>query len=820
MLHDLRFALRTLRQNTGFALVAIVSLALGIGVNAAIFSVADAMILRPLSVPHAAQLISVRSQLRGETGLLLNFTDVSKPDFDDFRDKSRSYAGLAAYQFSPFAFAKEKDVLPEAKFGALVSGDFFRVLDVEPKLGRGFRRDEDQVAGRDAVAVLSHDTWVNEFGATPDVLGRTIYLGGIAFQIVGVAPESFTGPNLYVRSALYIPLAMGPRLLGDIGKEALTRRDLRQLSVLGRLKPGVSVAEAAAEARVIAAQLAQAYPASNRTVTMVVDTEVRNRLAADSTSGLLAGILMFFAGLVLLIACGNVANLMLSRARGRAREIAVRIAIGAGRTRLIRQLLTESLVVAVSGGAVGLFLAGLWIDRAGPYRIPGDVPVVIEPTIDPRVLVFTLLVSVVSAILFGLVPAIQSARTDLVETLKLGRADGGKRRRLLGRNGLVVAQVAGSVVLLIIASQAYRGAGILLSGAPGYRTDHVLTASFNPTVVHCSPDEVRAFYKRLLDEARMLNGVKSAALSQGLPLLPWTYDRSRVAPEGFRLPPGTEAVSVFSDAVSDGYFDTLNIQIVRGRAFQPTDTAAAPRVAVVNEQFARKYYPNQDPVGRRFRLGGNTGPMIEIVGLARQSIYLMPGEPAMEYLYLPAGQEPRTGMTLLLHTTDDPTDLAQPLRQLVRRLDPVQPVVGLRTMQEVFDQRGKATVNMLTHSVSAMGLLGLTLALVGLYGLMTYSVGLRQREIGIRLAVGAAPSGVLSMVLRQGMLLAGIGVAIGLLLSLMAGRALTVGLGVHSFNVPLLVLVVLALFAMAALGAYIPARRASLLDPNVVLRQE
>jgi len=820
MLKDFRFALRTLRQNPGFALVAIISLALGIGVNAHIFSVADAIILRPLSVPHPGQLVAIRSQLNGEGTKILNTTAVSYPDFEDLRDKSRSYAGLSAFSFSEFGFATEKGALAEAKFGALVSGDFFQTLEAEPQLGRGFRRDEDKVPGRDAVVVLSHDLWVNKFGAAPDVLGRTIFLSGIDFKIVGVAPEWFTGPNFYVRPALYVPLAMGPRLSGDTSEKELKQRDRRDLSVMGRLKPGVSVAEAAAEARVIAAQLAQAYPATNRTSTILADTEVGSRLKTDPTSGMIAGILIILAGLVLLIACGNVANLMLSRARGRAREIAVRLAIGAGRGRLIRQLLTESLTVALLGGALGFFLAGLLIDRLGPVRIPGDVPVVIEPKLDPRVLLFTLLVSVVSAILFGLVPAIQSARTDLVETLKLGRAGGRKRRRLLGRNGLVVAQVAGSVLLLIIASQATRGAALLLSGSPGYRTDHVLTASFDPTLVRYTPDQTRAFYKRLLDESRMLNGVESAALSQGLPLLPWTYGRSRVAPEGFRLQPGTEALDVFSGSVSDGYFATLNMPIVRGREFQPTDTASTPRVVVVNEQFARKYYPNQDPIGKRLRLGGSTGPMIEIVGLSKQSIYLIPGEPPQEYLYLPAAQEPRTGMTLLLHTTADPGDLVAPLRQLVQRLDPALPIVGVRTMQEVYDQRGKANVNMLTHSLTAMGLLGLVLALVGLYGLMTYSVGLQQREIGIRIAIGANPGGVLSMVLRQGMMLAGTGVVIGLLLSLMVSKALTAGLGVASFNVPLLVLVVLGLLVMAGLGAYFPARRASLLDPNIVLRQE
>jgi predicted permease len=819
MLNDLRYALRMLRHNPGFALVAILSLALGIGANAAIFSLADALILRPLPVPHAGQLITIQSRVRGEGNSMLPLSDVSYPDFADLRDRNTSFAGLAAAQFAPLGFAAEKGALPEAKFSVLVSGNFFRVLDVRPQLGRDFLPEEDKVAGRDAVAVLSYDLWKNQFAADPGVLGRAIYLSGIEFKVVGVAPESFTGPYFYLRPALYVPLAMGPRLLGDIQQQTLQQRDLRHTIVQGRLKPGVSLREAAAEIQVIAAQLASAYPATNRNTTLLVDTELQVRLRQQPVSLLLSGFLLILAGLVLLIACGNVVNLMLSRARARSREMALRLAIGASRGRLVRQLFAESLVVALAGGAAGLLIATSYIDRFGTYRLAGDVPVVIELHLDPRLLLFTLAASLVSAVLFGLAPALQSGKTDLVRSLKLGKADDGKRRRFLGRNTLVIAQVAGSLVLLIFASQAYRGAAALLS-SPGFRTDHVLTASFNPSLVRYTPEQTQEFYKRLLDEARMLNGVESAALAQGLPLLPWTWSQSRVAPEGFRLPPGTETVTVPSVVVSDGYFAALDIPILKGREFARTDTPATPRVAIVNEQFARKYYPNQDAIGKRFRLEGKTGTLVEIVGLAKQSTYMIPGEPAVDYLYLASAQEPHQDLTLLLHTTAATGDFSAPLRDLVRKLDPAQPVVALRTMATVYDQRATATVGMLTHSMAGMGLLGLTLALVGLYGLMTYTVSLRQREIGIRMAIGAHPGGVLRMVLRQGLTLGGTGVLIGLALSLAASRALTVGLGVSSFNLPLVGLVAVGLLGIAALGAYIPARRASLLDPNVVLRQE
>jgi len=820
MLSDLRYALRTLRQNPGFALVAIVSLALGIGANAAIFSLADASLLRPLSVPHPSQLITVQSHMRGEgNSMLASFLGLSYPDFTDLKDRSKSFAGLTGARFVPFGLAREKGALPQAKFGALVTADFFRVLDVHPALGRGFRPEEDQVAGRDAVVVLSYDLWKNEFAASPGILGKTIYLNGIDFTVVGVAPEEFTGPDVFVRPALYAPLAMGPRLTGDTQERMLRQRGDRSLEIKGRLKPGVSLGQAAAEAQVIAQQLAQSYPDTNRNTSLAVDTDVQGRMKQQPSNLASMGFMLVLAGIVLLIACGNVMNLMLSRARARSREIAVRLALGAGRGRLLRQLLVESLVIAVLGGAAGLLVTQAGVGFLSQIRVPGDIPVVIDVRLDARVLLFAFFASVASAIVFGLVPAWQSTKTNLVKSLKLGKSDNGKRR-FLGRNALVIGQVAGSMVLLVFASQSYRGARILLSSPPGYRTDHVLTASFDPTLTRYTPAQTRQFYKQLLDKARLQNGVESAALTEGLPLLPWNWTMNQVIPEGFQLAPHTESVNVFGVAVTDGYFASLGVPLVEGRDFRAEDTADSPRVAIVNEQFARKYYPQQNPIGKRFRLQGRRGPMVQIVGLARQSTYLFPIEPPTEFLYVPLSQNPHSGMTLLLHTAGDPTGFAAPLRDLVRSLDAGQPIIGIRTMQEVFDQRGRDTLNLVIQSMAAMGILGLTLALVGLYGLMTYSVGLRQREIGIRMAVGADSAGVLRMVLKQGMVLGGSGVALGALLSLMANHVLTSGMGARSFSMPLLALVVIGLLAAAGLGAYVPARRASLLDPNIVLRQE
>jgi len=497
----------------------------------------------------------------------------------------------------------------------------------------------------------------------------------------------------------------------------------------------------------------------------------------------------------------------------------VRLAMGAGRVRLVGQLLTESLVIAILGGGLGLLLALAGAHRFSQIRIPVDVPIVVDIRIDPEVLLFALLMSVVSAVLFGLAPALQSTRADLVPALKAAGVAPGKRRRFLGRNALVVAQVSGSLVLLVLATQAYRGARNILASPPGFRTDHILMASFNPSLARDTAEQTREFYRRVDEQARTLPGVKSAALAQAMPMVP-TSPMIRVVPEGVPLPPGAEAVSAFMNTVSDGYFRTLGVPLVKGREFAETDRADSARVVIVNEQFAHKYYPNQDAIGKRLRLNGADGPFAEIVGVAKQGKYVFPVEPPMEYLYLPLAQTPAAGMTLMLQTEGPSAALTGPMRDMVRSLDSRQPIYGVRTMEEFYDVRAHKTLGFVTDAMGELGILGLVLAMVGLYGLMTYSVSLRHRELGIRMAIGADPNSVIGMVIRQGMILAGSGVAIGLSLSLAAAKPIAALLQGHGFNLPLVALGALALLAMAALGAYIPARRASRVDPNTVLRQE
>jgi macrolide transport system ATP-binding/permease protein len=827
MLSDLRYAIRTLRHNPGFAVIAILSLALGIGANTAIFSLAEFLLLRPLPVPRASEVVVVQAQLRGESTGLLQEAGLSYPDFIDLQRKSKSFAGLTASQYFPFGFAHDRTTQPKMKYGALVSGNFFDVLGVRPGLGRSFRADEDKVPGRDAVVVLGHDLWETEFVSSPDVVGKSIFLNGLPFTVVGVAPEPFRGPIVWMRADLYVPLAMQPALAGGSQQNELEMRGLRALRVQGRLKPGVSVRLAAAEARVLSEQLAQEYPETNRTCWLEVGTFWQTQIEQYPIPAMAFLFMMALAGVVLLIACANIMNLMLSRASARSREIAVRMAVGAGRVRLIRLLLTESLVIAILGGALGLLIAQAVAALFSRFRIPSDIPIVLDFGLDSQVLLFALLVSAASAILFGLAPALQSTKPDLVAALKSGAVAEDKQRRFLGRNALVIAQVAGSLLLLVFATQIFRGLSILLSSPLGFRADHVLTAGFNPMLARDSMEQTKEFYRQLLDQARTLTGVKSAALSQSVPLMETPalsqmggFSSTQVIPEGVQLPTGTETVRLISNTVSEGYFRTIGVPIVDGREFLLSDRADTPRVVIVNEQFARNYYPSQGAIGKRLRLNGATGPFAEIVGVAKQSTYLNPFEPPLECLYLPLAQNPTAAMTLMLETEGPPAEEAGPLRDLVRRLDTNQPIYAVRSMQEVCDLTVKQRMDVIREIVGGLGLLGLVLALVGLYGLMTYSVSLRYREIGIRMAIGAAPVAVVRMVLKQGMGLAGSGVVIGLLLSLAVSKPTTAMVGGHGFNLPLVALVTIALLAMAGVGAYLPARRASRVDPNTVLRQE
>jgi predicted permease len=813
MLNDFRYAIRTLRQNPGFALTAIVSIGLGIGANATIFSLADGLLFRPLPVPNASQVVTLKSRTPSGT-----FDNLSYADYADFRDKSRSFDGVVAYKIAMFGFAADSKTQPQLKAGYLVSGNFFHVLGTEPRIGRGFRPAEGEVPGRDAVVVLGHDFWKNEFGSNAAVLGRAIRLNGLDFTVIGVAPESFKGIDQYIRPSFFVPAMMAPDLTA-LKSEVLTDRSDRSFAVKGRLKPGTSIQAADAETAALAKSLAQSFPATNGAFGAAVRTEMQTRRDFSQGDVVLVGLLFSIVIVVLLIACGNVANLMLSRGRDRSREIAVRLALGASRARLVRQLMVESLLIALAGGAMGLLIALFGVEVLSTIQIPSDLPIQLSFKLDGRVLTMTLLVSFACAILFGLMPALQSTKTDLIPTLKAGASDIA-RKRLFGRSALVTLQVAGSLVLLVAATQLFRGFSYVLSHSPGFRTDHLLTMTFDPALVRYSPIQTEQFYKTLTDRARAVPGVKSAALTNALPM-GTNFQTETVVPEGHQFPTGKTSIEVLSSVVDHNFFGTFGVPLLRGRPILATDLADSPRVAVVNEAFA-EHYLGENPIGKRIQIKDREkgDPWVQVVGVTTTGQYLSIVAPPTEYLYLPLSQNARTRMTLLAESYGDPAALAAPLRKMVGAIDSNVPISGVRTMGDFFEQRAVKTLHFIDGIVGVAGLLGLALALVGLYGVMAYQVARRTREIGIRMAIGAARPQVMKMILKQAAVMAVTGAGIGMLLCYAGGRALTSGMGVPSFDPLLFALVPIGLLLTTLLAAAIPARRASRVDPMLALRQD
>jgi macrolide transport system ATP-binding/permease protein len=815
---DLKYALRMVAHSKLFTLLVVLTLGLGIGANSAIFSVADAMLLRPLPVFRPSEIVTLSTL--SPSSFTESVGALSYRDYLDYRDKAKSFEGFAAFSFlRNFAFASRTGEVPKLKGGLLVSGNLFRVMGVQPELGRDFNSEEDRVPGRNPVIVLGNEFWQSEFGGDRSVIGRRVLLNGIEFSIIGIAPEKFTGLDLYVRPDVYVPVVMWPRLVADANENPLEDRADRELIVKGRLKPGISIAQARAEVRVIAENLQRAYPKTNRNEIANLRTELAMRIQTDPSDAALTGLLLGLAGAVLLIACANVAGLLLGRARTRSREIAVRLAIGAGRFRLMRLLLTESLLIAFIGGAVGVALGYAGIEFFRRYQIPTDLPIRFSVALDKRVFLFSLAISLVSAVLCGLAPALKITRTNLVSGLKTADVDIPGSRRLLGRNALVICQVATSLALLTAALQMVRGFQEKWRRGPGFRTDHLLTMGFDPQLVRYTEAQTQRFYKDLVRRVRLLPGVKSAAVAGALPMGN-NLDAVKVVPEGYQMPKGKDSFPVDMDVVDESYFQTFGVQMARGRIFRETDTAASPKVAIVNEQFAKHYWPDTNALGKRFRIDNANGPMVEIVGISKTAKYEWIGEPPTEFIYLPLAQRPRSEMTLLVESQGPSATAAEPVRELVRNIDAGQPIFNVRTIEEFYKKKIVLAPVMILQAVSAMGLIGLALALAGLYGLMSYATGRRTREIGIRMAVGADATDVVAMVLRQALLVVFGGVGIGLILAVAAEKGLNALFEASGTDVGAYLLILPLLLCATMIAAFIPARKASRIEPTHALRYE
>jgi macrolide transport system ATP-binding/permease protein len=807
--NDIRYGLRMLAASPGFTAVAILSLAIGIGANTSTFSLADAMLLRPLAVPQSSEIVRVMSTSPSE-----RYGWVSYPDYLDFRNGVKSLSGLLAYNQLPVGFNKDSNSTARPKLGIAVSPNFFDVLGLHFALGRVFRSDED----RSSVAVISDTLWQSEFDRDPSIIGRSISLSKLDFTIIGVAPKSFTGLDRFVHEDLYVPLGTLGRF-EEIDRTHLEQRDGLSFQVYGRLASGRSAEQAQAELQSIARNLERAYPATNRGRSVLAIPELRSRFIIDSDNALSAAIMLAIAIGVLLIACANVANLLLSRGRARAREIAIRIAIGASRGRLFQQLLTESLLLALIGGAAGMLLVLFSVDFFASLRVPASIPVWLVTRPDLRVLVFAFAATVLSGVVFGVAPALHALRSDVNSILKSGdTAQAGKRGWFQSRNALVVAQIGVSMMLVVWSGLLLKDFSELTAVRSGFRVDHVLVLGVNPAMAGYSEKQGDAFFRQLLQRVQSLPGVHSAAFGQHIPL-GFSSSARDIVVEGFRMPAGQRGITVSSNIVSDRYFSLMHIPLVEGRAFDSRDLGSSPHVAIINETLAQKYWPKGNAIGGRFRMEGRE--TLQVVGIAKTIKYRDAAEKPMPFLYLPLAQQYTSFNTLHVESDGDPAEMAAPVLAEIRVMDAGMPVSDVQTLDHFFKEGALFGSRLIMQVVTVIGLCGLLLAVTGLYGVIAYSVSQRTREIGIRMAIGAEPSSVARLVLRQGFRLTLIGTVIGLGLALAASTLLTSLLAAVSPRDPMVYVLGAALLGgVSLLACYVPARRAARVDPLVALRQD
>ena len=814
---DLRYGVRTLWKSPGFTLVAVVVLALGIGANTTIFSVVNALLLRPpAGIRDPARMVLLGRTTGGD-----GFDSFTYPDYVDYRDQNTVFAGVAAYFDTPLHLSTNGDALRLP--GALVSGNYFEVLGADAARGRTIRPEDDREPGAHPVAVISDGLWRRRFGADPAVVGQNVNLNGLSFNIVGIARPGFVGTEKDRATDLWLPLAMYrqamPGNFADV--DPLTERQITWLSAFARLKEGVPQAQAQAELDAIARRLAATYPDSNKekgaTISPGLGFDPNQRRDVRQ----LTTMLMAVVALVLLIACANVANLLLARGVTRHKELGIRLALGAGRGRLVRQLLTESLLLSLVSGAAGLFVA-LWTTDLLLQFVPveafgGTATLDLSP--DRSVLLFAAFVSLLTGFIFGLVPALQTSRPDVMAVLKqTGTTDRGRVRSRL-RSALVVTQIALSLVLLVCAGLFVRSLRNSRAISPGFNTKNVLVATLDLARQGYKQPQAELFYSQLIERVRALPGVEAASLAEMLPLGGGSLGTG-IKLEG--QPADAPVVSVDFNNVAPDYLRTMEIPLKRGRDFNAQDTAAAPGVAVVNETLARKLWPGENPIGKRFSMPkGMTGrAMVEVVGVAADSKYRTLFERPRLYMYVPFAQNFSAAMRLHVRASGDPEALRAAVAREVQTLDRNLPLSGVKTLSEqlnnsLTEQRVAATL------VAVFGLLALALAAIGLYGLLAYTVSQRTHEIGVRLALGAQTGDVLRLVLGEGLRLSLLGVAVGLLAAAGVTRLVASLLhGVGALDPLTYGGVAVALVLVALVASYVPARRATKVDPMTALRYE
>ncbi|QQS48644.1 MAG: ABC transporter permease [Acidobacteriota bacterium] len=813
LIKDLKFAVRRLVKSPGFTFIAVLSLALGIGANTAIFSLVNTVVFRSLPIEKPEEVYSVGVHGPNDTTLTFSY-----PYYVDFRDRNEVLSGIAVHRFAPVSLSR--DGQNERVWSYLVSGEYFEMLGVRAQRGRLITPQDNLDKLAHPVAVISHASWQNRFGGDPSIIGKDVLINGKNFRIIGIAQEGFRGTEVIFTPEIWVPMMMLSWI--EPGANWLDNRDTMNIFATARLKPGISREKAEASLNLLAGQLGKEYPDSNEGITIKLNPPgfiigfLRDGIVRFSI------VLMVTVGLVLLIACTNLASLLLARATDRRREIAIRLAIGASRGRLIRQLLTESVVLALVGGVCGLFLATWIIDLVIAFKPPVDFPLTFDLQIDWRVMLFALAVSGLTGIFFGLIPALQATRPELIPALKDETRTGGYRRSRL-RSGLVVAQIALSLILLIASGLVLRALQQVQTLNPGFKVENGLVMSFNTALQGYEAEQSEQFNRQLIERVRALPGIANASFTDWLPLT-LNMSSSGVYIEGQSAERGANVPTSYQSSVGFGYFQTMVIPILAGRDCSESDTKDSIRVVIVNEAFARRFFGGSNPVqtalDRRFSTDGPNGRKYQIVGVAGDGKYFNLGEAPHPFMYFPLSQEERDNLTLVLRTSSDPAGMIGAVRGVFRQLDANLPVYDIMTMQEhmgfsLFPARVAATL------LAAFGLLALTLAAIGIYGVMAYSVAQRTREIGIRMALGAGRGDVLRLVLRHGVLLAMVGLVIGLAVSLAVTRLMSSVLyGVSATDLIAYGGVSIFLLVVVLIAVFIPARRASQVDPMIALRYE
>jgi predicted permease len=814
-MRDLKYAFRMLVKAPGFTAVAVLSLALGIGANTAIFSLINAVLLRPLPVSDPSTLVSVSQTDQRNPGNL----PVSDLNFRDIRAQNTVFTDMGAFAFAQVNYSAGNEALPIP--AQVVTANYFSLLGATPALGRGFLPEEETKAT--PVAVVSHGFWERTLGSDPAVIGKTITLNRTPFTVVGVAPRNFSGTVLGGGPSVWVPRSM--HAVVQPGFDWYDTRRGLFLFTFGRLKPGVTLDQTRSNLRALFANLEQAFPADNkgRSATAVPILEARLNPTGQGPNVVvqLSSVLMAVVGLVLLIACGNIANLLLARAGKRRREVAIRLALGAKRVRLIRQLITESILLSVFGGVAGLFVAYWSLSALVAAKLPLPFPIDDSLAIDPRVLAFTAALSILTGVLFGLVPALQASKADVVPVLKNELVPSAAGRRGIAalatfRQVLVMLQVAMSLTALVAAGLFLRDLVHAQNIDPGFETAGVLIANVNLGREGYTPQRAQLFYDQVTEKIAALPGVQGAALAQNAPLA-GGFLRS-VFPEGADTTT-KDRILIQVNNVSPGYLQTIGIPLVRGRDFTNADTETSPKVVIVNQTMADQFWKGQDPIGRRFKFFGDQD-YSTIVGVAKTAKYNGVQEQPLPFIYLPLKQNYSPAVALHVRTSGDASRLASAVRGAVRDLDPTLTLFNVQTLEDQIEQSLQPQ-KMVVVLLTIFGALALMLAAIGLYGVGSYAVSQRTREIGVRMALGAQPSSVLSLVLGNGMLLVGIGLAVGLVVSFFvagAMAALIVGVNPHDPLTFAATPVLLAIIALVA--SYVPARRATRIDPLLALRTE